>query len=56
MRDRTTIVIAHRLTTIEKADKIVVMEQGRVMEQGTHLELIEAQGLYYRLYTRNFQD
>lgn len=56
MRDRTTIVIAHRLTTIEKADKIVVMEQGRVMEQGTHVELIEAQGLYYRLYTRNFQD
>ncbi len=56
MRDRTTIVIAHRLTTIEKADKIVVMEQGRVMEQGTHIELIEAQGLYYRLYTRNFQD
>ncbi|MEI7555843.1 ABC transporter ATP-binding protein [Candidatus Chlorohelix sp.] len=56
MKDRTTIVIAHRLTTIEKADKIVVMDKGELVEEGTHENLIERQGLYYRLYTRNFQD
>jgi subfamily B ATP-binding cassette protein MsbA len=55
MQDRTTIVIAHRLTTIEKADKIVVMEQGRLVEEGSHAELLRREGLYYRLYTRNFE-
>jgi subfamily B ATP-binding cassette protein MsbA len=55
MQDRTTIVIAHRLTTIEKADKIVVMEQGRLVEEGSHAELLLQEGLYYRLYTRNFE-
>lgn len=55
MRDRTTIVIAHRLTTIEKADRIVVMDDGRVVEEGTHSELLQREGLYYRLYTRNFE-
>jgi subfamily B ATP-binding cassette protein MsbA len=56
MQDRTTIVIAHRLTTIEKADKIVVMERGKLVDEGTHAELMERQGLYYRLYTRNFEE
>jgi subfamily B ATP-binding cassette protein MsbA len=56
MKDRTTIVIAHRLTTIERANKIVVMDKGELVEEGTHADLIEQQGLYYRLYTRNFQD
>ncbi|NWJ45973.1 MAG: ABC transporter ATP-binding protein [Chloroflexi bacterium] len=56
MKDRTTIVIAHRLTTIEKANKIVVMDKGELVEEGTHADLIEREGLYYRLYTRNFQD
>lgn len=55
MQERTTIVIAHRLTTIQNADKIVVLERGQVVEQGRHEELLEMQGKYYRLYTRLFQ-
>ena len=47
---RTTIVIAHRLTTVEKADKIVVMDSGRIVESGTHAELLAKGGVYYRLY------
>ncbi len=56
MRDRTTIVIAHRLTTIQNADHIVVVERGRVVEEGKHDELLDRQGAYYRLYTRTFLD
>jgi ABC-type multidrug transport system fused ATPase/permease subunit len=47
-------VIAHRLTTVEGADTIVVLDAGRVVEQGTHAELLAARGLYHRLYTRDF--
>lgn len=47
---RTTLVVAHRLTTVEKADKIVVMDAGRIIESGTHAELLEKGGAYYRLY------
>ncbi|GAA3907167.1 lipid A export permease/ATP-binding protein MsbA [Halomonas cibimaris] len=53
---RTTLVIAHRLSTIERADRIVVMEQGRVIEQGTHRELLEADGAYAALHRLQFQD
>ena len=56
MRNRTTIVIAHRLTTVQNADKIVVIEKGQIAEQGNHEELLERQGTYYRLYTRKLQD
>ncbi len=56
MQDRTTIVIAHRLSTIENADQIVVMDQGRIVEQGTHTELMQLHGAYYQLHQRNFEE
>ncbi|MFQ4137762.1 ABC transporter ATP-binding protein, partial [Nodosilinea sp. PGN35] len=53
-RDRTTLVIAHRLSTIRKADQIAVLDQGRVVELGTHDELLQKQGRYTYLYTVQF--
>jgi ABC-type multidrug transport system fused ATPase/permease subunit len=53
-RNRTAIVIAHRLSTIERADRILVLHRGSVRESGTHRELMEARGLYYRLYQLQF--
>ena len=52
--DRTSFVIAHRLSTIRDADLILVMEAGAIVEQGTHSELLEAEGAYYRLYNAQF--
>ncbi len=52
---RTSFVIAHRLSTIRDADLILVMEQGRIVEQGTHAQLIAAQGAYWRLYRSQFE-
>ena len=54
MKGRTTFVIAHRLSTVKNSDCIMVMEQGRIIERGTHDELIEKKGKYYQLYTGNF--
>lgn len=56
MKDRTTIVIAHRLSTIENADSIVVMDKGRIVEQGNHQELLQRNGEYARLYRSEFSD
>lgn len=49
MKNRTSLVIAHRLSTIQQADRIYVLEKGEIVEQGTHAELSELQGLYRRL-------
>jgi len=54
MRDRTTLAIAHRLSTILAADLILVVERGRIVERGTHAELLERGGLYARLYRQQF--
>jgi ATP-binding cassette subfamily B protein len=54
MRQRTTVVIAHRLATVQKADRIVVMEDGRIVQQGSHAELIASDGLYARLARLQF--
>jgi ATP-binding cassette, subfamily B, bacterial MsbA len=56
MRDKTSIVIAHRLSTVRRADKIVVMERGKIVETGTHEELLERGGKYRRLYELQFAD
>jgi len=54
MRDRTTLVIAHRLATVQKADRIVVIDHGRIVEQGTHESLVAANGIYARLAALQF--
>ena len=56
MRNRTTIVIAHRLATVLSCDRILVMEQGRIVEQGTHASLVAANGLYARLARLQFEN
>jgi subfamily B ATP-binding cassette protein MsbA len=56
IRDRTTIVIAHRLSTVRRADLIVVMERGQIIEKGTHAELLARGGQYQRLYEMQFAD
>ena len=53
MRGSSTFVIAHRLSTVRNSDCIMVLEQGRIIERGTHDELIEEKGRYYQLYTGN---
>ncbi len=55
LEGRTSFVIAHRLSTIKRSDLILVIENGKVTEQGSHAELIRQRGHYYRLYTRQFR-
>ena len=54
MKGRTTIIIAHRLATVKSADRIVVMDQGRIVAGGTHQELVREKGLYARLAALQF--
>ncbi|MGD0752000.1 MAG: ABC transporter ATP-binding protein [Anaerolineales bacterium] len=56
LKGRTSFVIAHRLSTITNADRIVVIHDGRIIEQGTHAELLDWQGMYYDLYRTGFQE
>ena len=56
LRDRTTFVIAHRLSTVERADRILVLDNGVIAEQGTHAELLARGGLYGRLHQLQFSD
>jgi subfamily B ATP-binding cassette protein MsbA len=53
---RTTLIIAHRLSTVRRADRLVVLDRGRVVEEGTHAELMGLGGLYARLYARQFRE
>jgi ATP-binding cassette subfamily B protein len=56
MRGRTAFVIAHRLSTIRDADTILVMNAGRIVEQGSHDELMAARGFYHDLYASQFEE
>ncbi len=55
-KDRTTIIIAHRLSTVQKADRIIVLKQGNIIEQGSHQELLKQDGEYASLYNHQFKD
>ena len=56
IRGRTSVVIAHRLSTVRNADRILVVSEGKIVEQGKHEELMRRRGAYYRLYTRQYED
>ncbi len=55
MKNRTTVIIAHRLSTVQNAHRIAVLDQGRLVELGSHPQLLEADGLYARLYRMQFE-
>jgi ABC-type multidrug transport system fused ATPase/permease subunit len=56
MNDRTAFVIAHRLSTVRRATRIIVMDKGRIVETGTHEELLEFDGIYRKLHSLQFDD
>ena len=53
---RTSLMIAHRLSTVRNADLILVVKNGRIVEQGTHTELLSGKGYYHELYTRQYEE
>jgi ABC-type multidrug transport system fused ATPase/permease subunit len=55
LRGRSTLIIAHRLSTVRRADRVIVLDRGRIVEEGTHEQLLDRAGLYARLYTINAQ-
>jgi len=55
MKGRTSFVIAHRLSTIRDADEVLVIDNGEIVEKGTHEELLDSKGFYYRLYLSQFK-
>jgi ATP-binding cassette subfamily B protein len=56
MRNRTSIVVAHRLSTIQRADQIMVLHHGEIRERGTHQQLLALRGLYWKLYKLQYSD
>jgi ATP-binding cassette subfamily B protein len=56
MKDRTVLVIAHRLSTVRNADMIVVINEGEIVERGSHKKLLEQKGAYYTLYNAQFKN
>ena len=54
LQGRISVIIAHRLSTVRNADRILVVDRGRIVERGTHEQLLERQGRYFQLYTRQF--
>ena len=56
MQDRTVLVIAHRLSTVKRADQIIVLKDGRIIEKGNHKNLYKNEGVYYNLYNSQFDN
>ena len=56
LRGRSTLIIAHRLSTVLRADRVVVIDRGRMVEEGRHADLLAAEGVYSRLYRGQFRD
>ena len=56
LKDKTSIIIAHRLSTIENVDRILLIDKGKIKEDGSHEELMNKKGMYYELYTSQVED
>ena len=56
LKNRTSLVIAHRLSTVRNADNIIVINEGKIVEEGNHTKLMKKKGMYHRLYKKQFKD
>jgi len=56
LQGRSTLIIAHRLSTVQRADRVVVIDRGRIVEEGSHADLLAAEGVYSRLFRGQFRD